>query len=121
MTNQIKIENKKHFKLYIITLALLCTITMAPSDIYLPSLPNMAGYFNVKFSLIQKTMTAYLLALAIFQLIYGPVSDYFGRKKTLYWGLSISVVGTLICVFAPNLTTLLIGRFIQGAGACSGV
>lgn len=81
----------------------------------------MHTYFNTSYSVIQETITVYLTGLAIFQLFYGPISDHFGRKKTLLSGLLLYIVASLICVLSINVTMLLIARFFQAIGACAGL
>ena len=66
-------------------------------------------------------MAIYLLGVAGSQLIYGPLSEGIGRKKPLIIGLTIMLIGSALCFLTPNITFLIIGRFIQGlgAGACA--
>ena len=99
----------------------MCVIGLLSSDIYLPALPIMAKTLNVKESDVQLTLTSFLLGLSIGQLIYGPLSDRLGRKKVLLIGMLVFIFATLCCSFSSNLYELIIFRFFQAQGACSGM
>ncbi len=71
--------------------------------------------------MISNTLPAYFLGLALGQLIYGPVSDRIGRKKPLYFGLSLYIVASLMCYFAQNEWSLIAARVLQALGGCVGV
>jgi len=66
---------------------------------------------------VQFTMAIYMLGMSLSQLIYGPISEGIGRRPTLMIGLVVTLIGNLMCVFAPDIATLIAGRLIQGAGA----
>lgn len=87
---------------------------------YTPSLPRIAQTLNVHYSLVQLTMTSYLLGYAISQLFYGPVSDRFGRKPIMLIGALIFVVGSTVCLFSFSIWQLIAGRFVQAIGSCAG-
>lgn len=91
------------------------------SDIYTPSLPAIAINLDTHINYVQWSMAIYMLGIAASQLIYGPISEGVGRKSPLLIGLIIMLIGSLICLFAPNIELLIAGRFIQGcgAGACT--
>ncbi|RFA25804.1 hypothetical protein CAI21_18275 [Alkalilimnicola ehrlichii] len=90
-------------------------------NVYLPSMPGMAQAFEVDFATIQLTLSLYLAAVAVGQLVLGPLSDYFGRRPVLLAGLSAFIVGTVICLLAPNIGVLLFGRVVQALGGCAGI
>jgi len=90
-------------------------------NMVLPSLPGMAREFDASYNAIQYVLTVFLFALAFAQLIYGSVSDRFGRRPVMIAGLAIFLLGGLICAIAWNLPMLLLGRLIQGAGGCAGL
>lgn len=87
---------------------------------YTPSLPRMATELHVTYAAVQQSMTVYLLAFAIMQLIYGPLSDKFGRKPIALTGALLFTVGSYICYISYNLDMLLFGRILQGLGSCAG-
>lgn len=90
-------------------------------QVILPALPSIARDLQAPVSSVQWLITLYMLMIAGGQLVYGPVSDRFGRRIPLMVGLAILVAGSLLCAFATNLPMLLAGRVIQAAGACAGV
>lgn len=90
-------------------------------DMYLPALPSMAREFGVSTGDISTTLPAYFCGLAIGQLIYGPVSDRFGRKPPLYFGLVLFLLASLACIFATHLEFLVIARVTQALGGCVGM
>lgn len=90
-------------------------------NVYLPSMPGMARSLGVDFSTIQLTLSLYLAAVAIGQLVIGPLSDRFGRRPVLLSGLALFVLGSLICLAAPNIGVLILGRAVQAVGGCAGI
>ena len=90
-------------------------------DLYLPTLPQLAGDLSASPSASQLTLTVCMLGLSLGQLVAGPWSDRFGRKRPLLVGIAVFVAASVLCGLAPNLTTLLIFRFVQGLGGACGV
>lgn len=87
------------------------------SDLYLPALPQMTEAFGTKATLTQLSMTTYLVSLALFQLLWGPVSDRIGRRKVILIGNFVVILGTLLCVLSSQISVFLLGRLVEGAGA----
>ncbi|GAB3053553.1 Bcr/CflA family efflux MFS transporter [Virgibacillus ainsalahensis] len=90
-------------------------------DMYLPSFPEIADDLGATASLVQLSLTACLLGLAIGQMIIGPISDAQGRRKPLLISIFLFALSSLLCAFAPNITTLIIARFLQGFTASAGI
>ncbi|MFN4165548.1 MAG: multidrug effflux MFS transporter [Ferrovibrio sp.] len=90
-------------------------------NIFMPSMPGLARHFQVDYGLVQLTLTFYLIGLGLAQLVYGPLSDRYGRRPVLLWGLGIFCVGSLLCALAPSIEMLMIGRAFQAVGGCSGL
>ncbi|WP_210331084.1 multidrug effflux MFS transporter [Microvirga terrestris] len=90
-------------------------------NMYLPSMPGMARALGVDFTTIQLTLSLYLGAMALGQLIIGPLSDSFGRRPVLLTGLLVFVVGSAICLLAQSIDILIFGRIIQATGGCAGI
>lgn len=88
-------------------------------DISLPTIPAVASFFGADVIAVQLTMTAFFAGLAIGQLVYGPLSDRFGRRPLLIAGLSLCLAGTLLCASAGSVDTLIAGRLLQAFGAAS--
>lgn len=90
------------------------------TDMYVPALPSMSAYFGTSPSVVNLTLSLYLVGFAIGQLVYGPVSDRFGRRPALLVGLSVYFVSTCAVMLSPTIETLIVARFFQALGACSG-
>lgn len=105
----------------IMILTMLSMMGLLASDIYLPAMKKMMFHFNTTEANIQLTIGVYLLGLAIFQLIYGPLSDQIGRKKIVFLGILLYMAGSIGCGFSYNIYELVGFRFIQAIGACSGL
>lgn len=86
------------------------------SNLYLPSMPALSGYFHTNDDVIQLTITSFLLSFGVFQLIYGPLSDRFGRRKILFIGFLIAMIGSIACAASKTAWQLIAARFILGAG-----
>lgn len=111
----------KSYNILFIVLIMAVCLSQFAADIYAPSLPAVAIHFNTSIHYVQRSMAVYMLGVAASQLVYGPLSEGFGRKPLLVIGLMIMLAGSIICLTAPHIGSLMIGRFIQGcgAGACA--
>jgi Bcr/CflA subfamily drug resistance transporter len=109
-----------HKLLFFVIILAVC-LTQFASDIYAPSLPHIATALSTRIDLVQWSMAIYMLGVALSQLIYGPLSEGVGRKGPLLIGLTVMLGGTLLCLFAPTIDLLILGRLVQGlgAGACA--
>ncbi|WP_273758462.1 multidrug effflux MFS transporter [Bartonella sp. AU55XJBT] len=113
--------NRKYTLPFIILIVCLSTGGLISTDIFLPALGDMRHYYQVTQSQIQSAVAVFLFALAIGQLIYGPLSDNFGRKKTLLLGLFLWLFTTLGVIYTVHIHAFLVLRFLQGLGACAGL
>ena len=114
-------EKAVYSNAWILLLASLTALGPLSIDMYLPALPQMANDFGVSTQMVANSLPAYFLGLAIGQLIYGPVSDRIGRKKPLYFGMSLYIIASLLCVFANSEWSLIAARVLQALGGCVGV
>jgi len=89
------------------------------THIFVPALPDAARDLGVDSGAIQLTITAFLIGIAAGQLIYGPLSDRFGRKPVLIGGLVFYLFSTLFAAVASSLSMLVIARILQALGGCS--
>ena len=89
--------------------------------IIIPALPATARALGMSIGTSQLTITLYLIGLAIGQLLYGPVSDRFGRRPVLLAGLSLFTVASIVTAAAPNAAILIGARIVQSAGGCAGL
>jgi DHA1 family bicyclomycin/chloramphenicol resistance-like MFS transporter len=87
---------------------------------YLPALPVLGGEFGASPGHVQLSVATFFLGLAIGQGFYGPLSDRFGRTRPLYVGLTIFVLASIGCALSPSINFLIVMRFFQALGACSG-
>ena len=99
-----------------ILLAAITSIQPLTTDLYLPSMLSIAAFYETDMSQVQFTLTAFMLGFVVGQIIYGPFADKYGRKPIMLISLSVYVVGSLICIFAGNIETLILGRFFQAVG-----
>ncbi len=90
-------------------------------NIFIPSMPGMRAVFETDYAVIQLTLTGYLFAIAIAQIFLGPLSDRFGRRPVLLFGMILFIVGSLGCMAATTITELIIGRVVQATGGCAGL
>ena len=89
-------------------------------DMFLPSLPALARAYGTSAATAQLTVTLFLAGLAPAQLVWGPLSDRFGRRRTLISGLALYAAAGLVCALAPGIRTLVLARIGQAFGAGSG-
>ncbi|MFK7965753.1 MAG: Bcr/CflA family efflux MFS transporter [Burkholderiaceae bacterium] len=87
----------------------------------LPSMPFWIEHFGESQARVQLTFAAYALAFAFGQLVYGPLSDRFGRRRLLIVGLLVGLAGSVSAVFAQSLDAIIAARALQGAGTCAGI
>ncbi|MFE5566935.1 Bcr/CflA family multidrug efflux MFS transporter [Amycolatopsis japonica] len=90
-------------------------------DMYLPALPQMAGELRAADATVQLTLSAFIIGLALGQLILGPLSDAIGRRKPLVAGLALYMVGSILCAVAPTAELLIAARGVQAFGAAAGI
>lgn len=102
-------------------LGLLAILGPLNIDMYLPSFPGIAEDLMTSATLVQTSLTACLLGLAVGQLIIGPISDAKGRRRPLLIATFLFGVASILCALAPNITTLIAARFLQGLTASAGV
>lgn len=112
-------KNSLNLKLFPFLLVFYEIATYLSNDMYLPALPSIAKDLKTTDNLAQLTFTLWFLGGLSVQLFLGPLSDRYGRRPILLWGGIIFIVSTTICMFAPNISLLLIGRYIQGAAVPS--
>ena len=96
-------------------LAMLLGIQPVTTDLYLPALPTLTTSFSAPMPLAQQTLSALLLAFGVSQLVWGPLSDRFGRKPILLIGLAAYLVAAIGSTFAPSMAQLIVWRTLQGA------
>jgi DHA1 family bicyclomycin/chloramphenicol resistance-like MFS transporter len=104
-----------------LVLGLLSAIGPFAIDMYLPALPAIALDLKADTRLVQASLMAFFVAMAISQLAYGPAADMYGRKVPLYAGIGLFAFASVGCALAGSIETLIAFRFLQGLGAGAGV
>jgi len=101
--------------LIVLILSMLLGIQPVTTDLYLPALPALTEGFGAPMSQAQLTLSALLLAFGVSQLIWGPLSDRFGRRPILLWGLATYTLASIGSTLAPSMALLIVWRVVQGA------
>ncbi|WP_236683502.1 multidrug effflux MFS transporter [Demequina aurantiaca] len=105
---------------YILMLGALVALGPFTIDLYLPAFPEVAADLNASDAAIQFTLTATMIGFGLGQLIVGPLSDSFGRKKPLIIATTLHVVASIAVALAPTVEWVMVGRVFQGIGAAGG-
>jgi DHA1 family bicyclomycin/chloramphenicol resistance-like MFS transporter len=101
-------------------LPVLVALQAISTDLYLPALPAISRALAADVTQVQLTLSLFLVAFAIAQLAYGPLSDRFGRRPLLLAGTALYVAASLACMAAPTVEALILFRVLQAVGACCG-
>ena len=88
-------------------------------DMYLPTMPSIADSLHTDMASVQRTLSSYFVGLAIGQLIYGTLSDRFGRKRPMLFGLAVFALASVGCAMATSVQALMALRFLQALGGCA--
>ncbi|WP_312354769.1 MFS transporter [Aminipila sp.] len=86
-------------------------------DLYLPAMPSMIDYFHTTATLINLTLIAFYIFFAIGIIIFGPLSDKYGRKPILIFGLVLYIIGSIACALSATVYQLILFRVVQALGA----
>jgi len=105
----------------VLILGSLSTFGPLSIDMYLPALPNLSANLHAGTSLVQFSLTACMLGIALGQIFAGPISDVRGRRGPLLAGLTIYVVSSLLCAYASTIELFILMRFIQGLAGSAGI
>lgn len=102
-------------------LGLLSAIGPFAIDMYLPALPSIGAELGAENNVVQLSLLAFFISFALFQLVYGPLSDMWGRKAPLYLGIGLFSAASIGCALATDIETLIAFRFLQGIGGAAGM
>lgn len=101
-------------------LALLTAFPPLSTDMYLPALPYLEKLWNEPTTHINLTLSAFFIGYCFSLLIYGPLSDKYGRRPPLLFGISVYIIASLLSGFASGVTSLTVLRVLQGVGSAAG-
>jgi len=104
-----------------IVLGLISAIGPFAIDMYLPALPSIGKDLTAENGVVQFSLLAFFISFAISQLVYGPLSDIWGRKAPLYLGIGLFTVASIGCALSTDIETLIAFRFLQGIGGAAGM
>lgn len=110
----------KHRLWLLVLLTALTAIGPMATDLYLPSLTDIGADLSATPASVQLTISLYLVGFALAQLIYGPLSDRFGRRPVLIGGMALFTATSLLCALSQTIEQLIVLRILQATGACSG-
>ncbi|MBW9350737.1 multidrug effflux MFS transporter [Citrobacter sp. EC_71] len=102
---------------FILILSGLMAFTSLSTDIYLPAMPTMATDLHGN---VELTITGFFVGFTIAQLIWGPISDHLGRRKPLFIGMVLFIIGSAGCAMSTSITQIVFWRVFQALGACTG-
>jgi DHA1 family bicyclomycin/chloramphenicol resistance-like MFS transporter len=106
--------------IFLIFLASLAAISPLCIDMALPALPRIAASLHCLQGEAGLTLSVFMAGFAFMPVIYGPLSDRFGRRPILLVGIFLLLIGSAASALAPNISALLAARFVEGAGAGAG-
>lgn len=105
----------------IFILAAIVALGPLSIDMYLPALPRLQAHFQTDAASVQLTLATYFVGLSLGQLLYGPLSDRFGRRGPMLVGLLGYTVASIACAFAQSIEALIFWRFAQAMTGCAGM
>ena len=110
------------YKIYLlILLGALSAFGPFVTDMYLPSLPSMVVDYDTSVSMVQMGLSFSMLGLALGQLLFGPLSDKYGRRRPVIVAMIVFCISTLACVFAPTIEAFVALRLVQGVSGAGGI
>jgi DHA1 family bicyclomycin/chloramphenicol resistance-like MFS transporter len=114
------LESRAASPAFTVLLGVLFALTALGTDAWLPALPVAAAALDAPVAAMQLTVTAFFLGLALGQLVWGPLSDRYGRKPMLLAGLALALAASAACAAADSTAVLVLGRLAQGLGMSAG-
>jgi DHA1 family bicyclomycin/chloramphenicol resistance-like MFS transporter len=102
-------------------LSFLMGFASISTDLYLPAMPEMSRSLQADAGMVELTISGYLIGFSLGQLLWGPISDGYGRRPSVATGLVLFVIGAAGCALSGGALTLIVWRIVQAVGACAGV
>jgi MFS transporter, DHA1 family, multidrug resistance protein len=113
--------HSRQFYVFVLLLGALTAFGPLSIDMYLPAFPAMAEALGVPQGRIELSLAAFFIGMSLGQMVYGPLTDRYGRKNPLYAGLLIYILASAACAMAMSAESLIFFRFLQALGACAGI
>lgn len=110
-------EEKTGNRLVLLVLGALITISPFSIDMYLPAFSKIAADFGSTTAKVSLSLSSYFVGMAIGQILYGPLLDRYGRKRPMYYGLTLYIAASIGCAFSDSVEVLVAMRFLQALGA----
>ncbi|MEU8627993.1 multidrug effflux MFS transporter [Streptomyces sp. NPDC048669] len=115
------LASPKQVSALVAVLGALTAVAPLATDMYVPGFPSMGAALHANSSAVQLTLTAFLAGLVVGQLLIGPMSDGWGRRRLLLSGVAGFILFSLLCAVAPNVELLTAARFLQGVAGAAGM
>jgi DHA1 family bicyclomycin/chloramphenicol resistance-like MFS transporter len=119
--SRLRLSGGKDRVVLVAALGILSAVSPMATDMYLASMPAMAGHFGASASAVQLTLTTYMVGMAVGQFLLGPVSDVLGRHRLMVAGNALFLLSSVAVVLAPTIGTVLVLRAVQGLAGAAGV
>jgi DHA1 family bicyclomycin/chloramphenicol resistance-like MFS transporter len=119
--SRLRLSGGKDRVVLVAALGILSAVSPMATDMYLASMPAMAGHFGASASAVQLTLTMYMVGMAVGQFLLGPVSDVLGRHRLMVAGNALFLLSSVAVVLAPTIGTVLVLRAVQGLAGAAGV
>ena len=105
----------------LLIMLMLNAIEIFAMQLLVPSMPDLKNYFTTSDYNVQLTLTVFMFGFAVSQILYGPLSDKYGRKPLILLSIFIFIIGSILGFFSQSIETLIISRLIQSIGAAGGM
>ncbi|MDE8668189.1 multidrug effflux MFS transporter [Pseudarthrobacter sp. H3Y2-7] len=119
--SRLKLSGSKDRMVLVVALAILSAVSPMASDMYLASMPRMGEFFATPASVIQLTLTSYMVGMAVGQFLLGPISDVLGRHRLMVAGNVVFLLASVAIALAPSIELVLGLRVLQGVSGAAGV
>lgn len=113
-------QTRGEYILMVCVLGLLTAVAPFSIDTYLPAMPALAEQFSADPAHVQYSLSLFFVGLGFGQLLYGPISDRYGRRPVLYFGLVLYLAASFFCALSTSVNMLIAARLVQGLGAAAG-